>query len=724
MFGRSTATFDKLLEQATSRFLLEADWNAILQICDSIRQGDVQAKYAVSAIKKKLYAQNPHVALFALQVLESCVKNCGSLIHLEMSSRAFMEELRELAKTTPNENIKNKILELIQTWAHAFRNEPNYRAVQDTVNLMRMEGFKFPVLKESDAMFVADQAPEWAEGDCCHRCRVQFSLMQRKHHCRNCGQIFCSKCSSRNSPIPRYGIEKEVRVCDSCWDQLSKLPSVQKDSGSGSEQSPSNSSTQGGGNGKTEQELQEEEELQLALALSQSEAETRTREVYQAPASLYKAEGLNGVFSSPENNNNEPGKETGNNNMESELAHYLNRSYWEKKQDEILPNTRTSPVPSAPSTVITSQAPNSHTIHKVSEKYQNGEVDKMQEFLANLKGTLEIFVNRMKSNSSRGRPLANDTYVQSLFMNITNMHSQLLKYIQEQDDLRVKYEGLQDILTELRESRAALDALREEHMERRRREAEEAERQRQIQMAHKLEIMRKKKQEYLQYQRQIALQKMQEQEREMHLRQEQQKQQYQVMQQVSGVYGPAPPTQAPYMPPPTGPMSYRMPAAASAASGSPVHPQYGPPGAFGPPNNPMVPSSQQNYQSFSMQAIPGGLPPLSQGGQYPQGTVPVTCTSAVPVPSSMPNLPPGVMSPPPGVMSPPSGPITSGPGTISVQPLPQPVPNNMGNMHQIISPTNPPMSPPPGNVIPEQQQQPPPPPPPQQPAEAALITFD
>lgn len=45
---------------------------------------------------------------------------------------------------------------------------------------MKAEEYKFPVLKESDAMFSADTAPEWAEGDCCHRCRVQFSLVQRK----------------------------------------------------------------------------------------------------------------------------------------------------------------------------------------------------------------------------------------------------------------------------------------------------------------------------------------------------------------------------------------------------------------------------------------------------------------------------------------------------------------------------------------------------------------
>lgn len=34
-------------------------------------------KHAIAAIKKKLYNPNPHCAMYALQVLESIVKNCG-----------------------------------------------------------------------------------------------------------------------------------------------------------------------------------------------------------------------------------------------------------------------------------------------------------------------------------------------------------------------------------------------------------------------------------------------------------------------------------------------------------------------------------------------------------------------------------------------------------------------------------------------------------------------
>lgn len=96
------------------------------------------------------------------------------------------------------------------------------------------------------------------------------------------------------------------------------------------------------------------------------------------------------------------------------------------------------------------------------------------------------------------RSISNDTSVQSLFMGITAMHSKLLRYIQEQDDNRIHFEQLQDKLTQVKDARAALDSLREEHVEKLRREAEEADRLRQLQMMNKLEIMRKKKQEFLQ----------------------------------------------------------------------------------------------------------------------------------------------------------------------------------------------------------------------------------
>ncbi|XP_064866904.1 hepatocyte growth factor-regulated tyrosine kinase substrate-like [Oncorhynchus nerka] len=83
-----------------------------------------------------------------------------------------------LKQTEPN--VRNKILYLIQAWAHAFRNEPKYKVVQDTYQIMKVEGHVFPEFKESDAMFAAERAPDWVDAEECHRCRVQFGVMTRK----------------------------------------------------------------------------------------------------------------------------------------------------------------------------------------------------------------------------------------------------------------------------------------------------------------------------------------------------------------------------------------------------------------------------------------------------------------------------------------------------------------------------------------------------------------
>ncbi|VVC93105.1 unnamed protein product [Leptidea sinapis] len=522
--------FDKLLEKATCSLRLDPDWPSILQICDLIRQNDCSPKYAVAAVKKKLYSQNPHQAMFALLTLESIVKNCGSGVHDEVTSKAFCEMLRDLVKTTAHENLKSKILELIQAWGFAFRNNPKYRAVQDTVNILKAEGFKFPPLKESDAMFSADTAPEWADGEVCHRCRVAFSLMVRRHHCRACGQVFCQQCSSKTSTLPKFGIEKEVRVCDACFDKASRPPSS-----TAKIESVDTSSEYGAAQpqkrpGKSAEELQEEEELQLALALSQSEAEQKEKEKERRSRAFIAPEPVthptlsptpSSVSASPEHST------VGN----PELSRYLDRNYWEQRL------SRDSAAPTAPSSHGTNDASEDFAKPSTAKSQEDEAVDKeVDDFVETLKAQVEIFVNRMKSNSSRGRSIANDTSVQTLFMNITAMHSKLLKYIQQQDDKRVYLESLQDKISQVRDSRAALDTLRAEHVHRLAQAAEAAERQRQMQMATKLQAMRKKKHEYLQYQRQLALQRVQEQEREMQMRQEQQKHQY--MMSSTGFYMP------------------------------------------------------------------------------------------------------------------------------------------------------------------------------------------
>ncbi|EAW89676.1 hepatocyte growth factor-regulated tyrosine kinase substrate, isoform CRA_b [Homo sapiens] len=516
--GRGSGTFERLLDKATSQLLLETDWESILQICDLIRQGDTQAKYAVNSIKKKVNDKNPHVALYALEVMESVVKNCGQTVHDEVANKQTMEELKDLLKRQVEVNVRNKILYLIQAWAHAFRNEPKYKVVQDTYQIMKVEGHVFPEFKESDAMFAAERAPDWVDAEECHRCRVQFGVMTRKHHCRACGQIFCGKCSSKYSTIPKFGIEKEVRVCEPCYEQLNRKAEGKATSTTELPPeyltSPLSQQSQLPPK-RDETALQEEEELQLALALSQSEAEEKERLRQKSTYTSYpKAEPMpsassappaSSLYSSPVNSSAPLAED-----IDPELARYLNRNYWEKKQEEARKSpTPSAPVPltepaaqpgeghAAPTNVVENPLPETDSQPippsggPFSEpQFHNGESEESHEqFLKALQNAVTTFVNRMKSNHMRGRSITNDSAVLSLFQSINGMHPQLLELLNQLDERRLYYEGLQDKLAQIRDARGALSALREEHREKLRRAAEEAERQRQIQLAQKLEIM-------------------------------------------------------------------------------------------------------------------------------------------------------------------------------------------------------------------------------------------
>lgn len=74
----------------------------------------------------------------------------------------------------------------------------------------------------------------------CQDCCNEFTLSFRRHHCRACGRVVCSDCSSNQAPL-KYLNYKSSRVCDKCFSILQKnfsqmeklsVPTIQKGSSS------------------------------------------------------------------------------------------------------------------------------------------------------------------------------------------------------------------------------------------------------------------------------------------------------------------------------------------------------------------------------------------------------------------------------------------------------------------------------------------------------------
>lgn len=67
-------------------------------------------------------------------------------------------------------------------------------------------------------------APLWMPdkfSSSCQKCQNAFSLINRRHHCRNCGAIVCDNCSKKRIKLEHVDQHRQVRVCDACFLYLS-----------------------------------------------------------------------------------------------------------------------------------------------------------------------------------------------------------------------------------------------------------------------------------------------------------------------------------------------------------------------------------------------------------------------------------------------------------------------------------------------------------------------
>ncbi|ALC48298.1 rush [Drosophila busckii] len=79
------------------------------------------------------------------------------------------------------------------------------------------------LLRKSGKKPVENHAAVWvpdAEASICMHCKkTQFTFVQRRHHCRNCGAVVCAGCSSKKHLLPQQS-NKALRVCDACYENL------------------------------------------------------------------------------------------------------------------------------------------------------------------------------------------------------------------------------------------------------------------------------------------------------------------------------------------------------------------------------------------------------------------------------------------------------------------------------------------------------------------------
>uniref|UniRef100_A0A6M2EGV2 FYVE-type domain-containing protein n=1 Tax=Populus davidiana TaxID=266767 RepID=A0A6M2EGV2_9ROSI len=66
----------------------------------------------------------------------------------------------------------------------------------------------------------------------CTSCRMDFGAFVRRHHCRNCGDIFCDKCTQGRIALTADENAQPVRVCDRCMAEVTQRLSNAKEAAS------------------------------------------------------------------------------------------------------------------------------------------------------------------------------------------------------------------------------------------------------------------------------------------------------------------------------------------------------------------------------------------------------------------------------------------------------------------------------------------------------------
>ncbi|XP_033706910.1 zinc finger FYVE domain-containing protein 26 isoform X4 [Tursiops truncatus] len=63
--------------------------------------------------------------------------------------------------------------------------------------------------------------PDESESTCMVCCRERFTMFNRRHHCRRCGRLVCSSCSTKKTVVEGCR-ENPTRVCDQCYSYFNK----------------------------------------------------------------------------------------------------------------------------------------------------------------------------------------------------------------------------------------------------------------------------------------------------------------------------------------------------------------------------------------------------------------------------------------------------------------------------------------------------------------------
>ncbi|WVQ97843.1 hypothetical protein IAU59_004958 [Kwoniella sp. CBS 9459] len=153
-----------LVEQACDPTLPAPNDVVNIELAEMINKKKANsAREAAHGLLSHINSRNPNEALIALAVLDHLVKNCGYAIHLQISTKEFLNELvRRFPERPPMVvgRVMGKILELIHEWKNTLCVHSKYKDdlvhIRDMHRLLSYKGYRFKSFDAARAMAAAN----------------------------------------------------------------------------------------------------------------------------------------------------------------------------------------------------------------------------------------------------------------------------------------------------------------------------------------------------------------------------------------------------------------------------------------------------------------------------------------------------------------------------------------------------------------------------------------
>ncbi|KAL1451152.1 hypothetical protein WDU94_003440, partial [Cyamophila willieti] len=138
-----TTSLEALLQRGTSPKNVGRDSAAIDAFCGLVKKEPECIPTAAKLIVSKMQSMQEWEALQALQLLESCMLQCGPLFHAEVGKFRFLNELiklispKYLGNLTP-ESVRSEIVQLLYLWTLEYPKETKIREAYEMLKKQRV----------------------------------------------------------------------------------------------------------------------------------------------------------------------------------------------------------------------------------------------------------------------------------------------------------------------------------------------------------------------------------------------------------------------------------------------------------------------------------------------------------------------------------------------------------------------------------------------------------